>query len=139
MSCHSLPGITSIRIVRCSYLPADAMLQSLANCIVPISAPYETVEFCGRPVLSWESSAANGDYQEKSELEFSTIHPLPTGENLAFVVTSVDGAQYLIGTREPRYPLVNYSQTTGDISRSPSVRTYKITHLAQKSVLPCLL
>jgi len=115
------------------------MLHSICGCVVAIAAPSETVEFCGRPVLSWEGSKVNGTRQEKTKLEFSTIHHLPDGENLAFVVTAADGRQYLIGSREGRYPKIEYSDTTGETGRTASIRTYKISHIAQKSVLPCVL
>lgn len=139
MSCQSLPGIRKIQIVRCSDLQAGVMLHSICGCVVAIAAPSEVIEFCGRPVLSWEGSKVNGTRQEKSKLEFSTIHHLPEGENLAFVVTAADGRQFLVGSREGRFPKIEYSESTGEPGRSASVRTYKISHIAQKSVLPCVL
>lgn len=139
MSCQSLPGISKIQIVRCSDLQADVMLHSISGCIVAIVAPSETVEFVGRPILSWDGSQVNGARQETSKLEFSTIHPIPEGVNLAFVVTTADGRQFLIGSREGRFPVIEYTETTGEPGRSASVRTYKVSHIAQKSVLPCVL
>lgn len=139
MSIRSLPGISKIQIVRCDILPAGLMLQSICGCIVAIAATSAAVEFVGRPLLKWEGTKVNGSRQEKSTLEFTTTRPLPEGENLAFVVTGAGGKQYLIGTREKRYPVINYSESTGEPGGSPAVRTYKITHIAQKSVLPCVL
>lgn len=139
MNSYSLPGITRIRIVRCRHLSPHLMLHSVCGCTVAIAAPYETVEFTGRPTLTWEGTKVNGDRQEKATLEFSTLRELPEGERLAFVVTGASGRQYLIGTREDRYPVISYSQTSGDTSGQPAVRTYKITHIARKSVLPCVL
>lgn len=139
MSFFSLPGIRKIQIVRCDALPAGLMLHSICGCMVAIAAPSVTVDFVGRPILKWEGSKVNGTRQEKSTLEFSTLHPLPEGENLAFVVTDAGGRQKLIGTREGRYPIISYSDSTGEPGGSPAVRTYKITHIAQKSVLPCVL
>lgn len=115
------------------------MLHSICGCIVAIAAPSETVEFVGRPILSWDGSKVNGTRQEKTKLEFSTIHPIPEGVNLAFVVTAADDRQFLIGSREGRFPVIEYTETTGEPGRSASVRTYKISHIAQKSVLPCVL
>ena len=86
MSCYSLPGIRKIQIVRCNVLDSGLMLHSICGCIVAIAAPSESIEFVGRPTLRWEGSKVNGTRQEKSTLEFSTVHPLPEGENLAFVV-----------------------------------------------------
>lgn len=139
MSCQSLPGIRKIEIVRCSDLQAGVMLHSICGCAVAIAAPAERIEFCGVPTLTWEGSKVNGTRQEKTKLEFSTIHHLPEGERLAFVVTSTDGRQYLIGSREGRYPKIEYSESTGEPGRTASVRTYKISHVAQKSVLECIL
>ena len=139
MNCYSLPGITKIQIIRCNQLQPGLMMHSVCGCIVALAAPAETVEFVGRPVLKWESSIVNGGGQEKSTLEFSTLHPLPEREHLAFVLTTPAGKQYLIGTREGRYPSITYSETTGETGRSAAVRTYKVTHIGLKSVLPCVL
>lgn len=139
MSCHRLPGIKKIQIVRCSDLQRGVMLHSMCGCLVAIAAPSQAIEFCGKPTLSWEGSKVNGARQEKSTLEFSTAHFLPEGENLAFVVTGADGSQFLIGSREGRFPVISYAETTGETGRSAAVRTYKISHIAQKSVLRCVL
>lgn len=139
MSCYSLPGIRKIQIVRSEHLVAGVMLHSICGCEVVITAPAVTIEFVGKSMLKWEGSKVNGSRQEKSTLEFSTVHPLPENENLAFVVTSVSGRQYLIGSHEGRHPVVSYSGTTGEPSGSAAVLAYKITHIAQKSVLPCIL
>lgn len=139
MNCYSLPGIRKIQIVRCNDLAAGLMLHSICGCMAVIAAPSVAVEFVGRPTLKWDGSKVNGTRQEKSTLEFSTVHQLPEGENLAFVVTGAGGRQYLIGTREANYPVINYSGSTGEPGGNAAVRTYKITHIAQKSVLPCVL
>lgn len=114
-------------------------MHSICGCIAVVAASAVEVEFVGRPTLRWEGSKVNGTRQEKSTLEFSTVHPLPEGENLAFVVTGAGGRQVLVGTREGNYPVINYSESTGEPGGSAAVRSYKITHIAQKSVLPCVL
>ncbi|MEE0979579.1 MAG: hypothetical protein UH625_09260 [Muribaculaceae bacterium] len=139
MSCQTVPGIKRIQIVRCGDLPAGLMLHAICGCIVALAVPSEDIEFTGRPTLQWEGGRVNGTNQEKSKLEFTTIHPLPEGERLAFVVTGADGRQYLIGTKEGRYPKIDYSESTGEPGKSASVRSYKISHIGQKSVLPCVL
>lgn len=135
----SLPGIRNIRIVRCDDLPANAMLQSICGCTVAIAAPSESIDFVGRPLLKWDGTKVNGDRQEKSTLEFSTLCKLPEGVRLAFVVTAADSRQYLVGAKEPCFPVVEYSETTGSTDGPAAVRAYKITHIAPKSVLRCVL
>lgn len=139
MSTHRLPGIRKIQIVRCSDLLPNLMLQSICGCTIAISAPSSLVVFTGRPILTCEGSIVNGKRQETSTLQFSTLYPIPEGERIAFVITSADGSQTLIGTREPNYPEITYEETTGNPGGDAAVRTYKIKHIAQKSVLPCVL
>lgn len=139
MNSQSIPGICKIEYVRCSDLPAGLMLHSICGCVVALAMPAHTIRFSGSPTLSWDGSKVNGMRQEKSTLEFNTPHPLPEGVNLAFIVTCASGKQYLIGAREGRFPKIEYSDTTGETGGSPAIRTYKITHIAQKSVLPCVL
>lgn len=137
MSCFSLPGITRIQIIRCSALDAGLMHHSICGCDVVINASAVDVEFSGIPTLKWEGTMVNGTRQEKSTLEFNTIHLLPEGENLAFLVTAASDRRVLIGTKESRFPIIEYSDSTGSVTGSAAVRSYKITHVAQKSVLQC--
>ena len=139
MNTNSIPGIRDIRVIPCPLLPKGAMMHSICGCLVTISAPATTVPFIGTPTLAWESTMADGASQEKSTLQFTTARPLTAAGHLAFVITAADGRCFLIGTREGRFPKIEYSATTGDPARTPSLFTYKISHIAQKSVLPCLL
>lgn len=139
MNRNRLPGIIKIQIIRCSDLPDNLMFNSICGVKVAIVAASEALSFIGRPVLSWEGSKVNGVRQEKSTLKFSTTYHLPEGERLAFVVTGAANFQYIIGTKEPNYPEISYEETTGNPGSDSAVRTYKITHIAQKSVLPCVL
>lgn len=139
MSRQRLPGIRRIEIVRSEALPEGLMLQSICGEVPWVAVERELVSTVGVPKLSWEGSKQNGTRQEKSTLEFMTLEALPEGENLAFVVTGADGRGYLIGSREGRHPVIEYSETTGEAGGTAAVRVYKVTHIAQKSVLECVL
>ena len=141
MYSYSVPGIREISIVRCSDLPADLMQFALLGDTVAISVPLRlTIAICGAmPTLKTEGSIVNGKRQEKTTLEFSTHTLIPENERLAFVVTGADGRKWLIGTREPNFPVISYSESTGKPSGEAAVRTYKITHIAPKSEILCLL
>lgn len=115
------------------------MYASSCGALIALALPAVTVKFYGIPSLKWDGSLVNGSRQEKATLEFSTSDKLPEGERIAFVLTVASGKQYLIGSREPKYPQVNYSETAGAPDGEAALRTYKITHVAQKSVLPCVL
>lgn len=139
MKHSSLPGIREIRYVRCADLADNLMLHAICGDSAVINAESEKIDFCGTPTLSWESGKTGGNYVEKSTLEFSTTSELPTHERIAFVVTAAGGESWLIGAREPNFPTVSFTHTTGAPGSGAAVRTYKITHTAQKSVLPCVL
>lgn len=139
MSSYSLPGIRKIQIVNSTDLDRGLMLRSISGCRITLVAQPTTIQHFGRATLKCEGSKVRGSRQEKSTLEFDTTEHLPEGVDIAFVVTSTGGEQYLIGTREPNHPVINYTDSTGSPDGDPAVRTYKITHTAQKSMLPCVL
>lgn len=139
MQKSQLPGITRIDFVKCNDLPRYCMLDALGGVTLALAIAHTQISFVGEATLSWEASVVNGGPQEKSTLEFKTTEHLPTDNHLAFIVTTATGKQYLVGTHEKRYPVITYSDTTGTVTSSPSVRSYKITHVAIKSVLECIL
>lgn len=132
------PGIVKIEYVACKVLPRSIMLQSMTGATVTINAPRINVPFLGLPELSWSGSRKKGRIQEKSTLEFRSGVDLPQGR-YAFLVTTASGEQYIIGTHEGRAPMVEYEDTTGKLNGDGAVRTYKVTHIAQKSVIRCVL
>ena len=139
MTVNTLPGIVRIMMVRCCDIQPHAMQTALCGAPVTLAVPAEKVDFFGTPLLKWNGNIVNGSREESSTLEFSTSQQLPEGERLAFVVTVASGRQYLIGTREPKYPLVTFSESTGAPDGEAALRRYKVTHVAQQSVLPCIL
>lgn len=139
MPTNTLPGIVKIQVVHCADIQPHVMLNSICGAVIALAVPSVTVKFYGQPTLKWDGTKVDGAREEKSTLEFSTADRLPEGVRIAFVVTVASGKQYLVGTREPKYPVVNYSETVGTPDGEAALRTYKITHIAQKSVLPCVL
>lgn len=126
-------------MIRCADIPPHLMLASICGALIALALPVVVIKFYGHPSLKWTGTIVNGGRQEQATLEFTTSDLIPEGERVAFVVTAASGRQYLIGTREPNYPVVTYSETTGAPGGEAAVRTYKITYIAQKSVLPCIL
>lgn len=139
MQSNTLPGIIKIQLVRCSDIQPHAMLASLSGTVIALALSAVKIKFYGTPSLKWDGSKVNGALQEKATLEFSTTEKLPESERIAFVITVASGKQYLIGTREPKYPRISYSETVGAPDGEAAMRTYKVTHVALKSVLPCVL
>lgn len=139
MKTNTLPGIVKIQFLRCADIQPHVMQMSKCGITVALAIDAQSIGFFGTPSLKWDGTVVNGARQEQSTLEFRTADKLPEGELLAFVVAVASGRQYLIGAREPNYPEVSYSETAGAPDGEAALRTYKITHIAQKSVLPCIL
>lgn len=136
---RTIPGIVKIEVVRCAQLPANVMLTAITRGSVTLVLEPEEVTFYGQPTLKWEGLLVNKAPQEKSTLEFKTPHRLHDNVRIAFIVTTASGKKYLIGSREGKYPVVTYTETTGTPDGEAALRTYKITHLARKSVLECIV
>lgn len=134
-----LPGIVSISYTDCDNLQAHVMQQSISGAIIDLALPVVKIHFFGVPKCQWTGSLSSGCRQEKATLEFATADIIPEGRRLAFIITVASGRQFLIGSREPKYPQIEYTETTGSPSGDAALRTYKITHVALKSVLPCVL
>ncbi len=139
MECNYLPGIVRIHMIRCKDLPAYVMFSAIGGAKVYLNLAHQQIKFFGTPKLTWEGSMLNGSRQEKSTFEFSTKDPIPEGEHLAFVAVAASGNMYLVGAREPNYPIISYSETVGAPDGEAALRKYKITHVAQISVVPCYL
>lgn len=136
---RTIPGIVKIEVVRCAELPANVMLTAITRGSVTLVLEPEEVTFYGQPKLKWEGMIVNKAPQEKSTLEFKTPHRLHDDVRLAFIVSTASGKKYLIGSREGKYPVVTYTETTGTPDGEAALRTYKITHIARKSVLECIV
>lgn len=136
---NTLPGIVSICYADCENLQPHVMQQSITGATIDLAVPTVEINFYDIPKCQWSGTLSSGCRQEKATLEFKTSDTIPEGRRIAFIVTVASGRQFLIGSREPKYPQVEYSESTGSPSGDAAVRTYKITHVALKSVLPCIL
>jgi hypothetical protein len=71
---------------------------------------------------------------EKVKLSFSTLRELPTRQNIGFVIRTVDGKLYIIGSKERPYPTVKVTTTTGQPDGDASVRKYEVSYTARKAL-----
>lgn len=137
MSKNNIPGIVSIDVIPCRLLHQYITSRALAKLPCGITARGIPVKLEGKATLTWDWTKVGGLPIEASTLEFTSSTVLPEGEPLAFVITGASGKQFLIGTREPSYPVVTYTETTGSPDGEAAIRRYKVTHKGQKSVVSC--
>lgn len=140
MTAPSRPGIRRIYIVPCSSLSPNLMLTAICGgAYAMFRADLQQLSFSGKPTFTREGTILNGSRAQKSTLEFRSDFEMPEGTRIAFVVELVNGKVWLIGSREPNYPIVEYSDFSGDPAGDPAVRTYKVTHTDIRSGIPVLL
>ena len=140
-SCLSprLPEISELGFVPCRLLPPEIMLQSLTGQMVALSVPVTSINIIAQAIFSWEGSIVNNARQEKGTLRFITNYEIPDHEPLAFVMTTPGGEQYILGKREGRFPVINYTETTGQRSGDRAARTYTVTYVAPKAAIRCIV
>lgn len=132
-----LPGIISIRYVLAASLTASITQKALANVPVGIFADSFPVPHIGDAVCELESQFDNNDTLEKAKLTFSTTAQLPTRQHLAFVILTVDGKQYLVGTAEKPYPVLKVESSTGKPDGDSAVTKYTISYTNKVALVPC--
>lgn len=140
MIAQSRPGVRRIYAVPCASLPPHMMLSAICggSCTL-FRRDLTPVPFAGKPTLTREGTLLNGSRAQKSVIELRTDYIVPEGVRMAFVVEQVNGQVWLIGSREPNYPVVEYTDSAGDPAGDPAVRTYRITHTDIRSGIPVIL
>ena len=136
----SRPGIRRIYTVPCASLSRHLMLSAICGgAYAMFRSTLTPIRFAGKPVLTREGTILNGSRAQKCVLEFRSDYIVPEGIRMAFVVELVNGQVWLIGSREPNYPVVEYTDTSGDPAGDPAIRTYRITHTDIRSGIPVIL
>ena len=133
---NRLPGISQIAYVRAEALTPHITLQAIAKVPVGIFAQLSFVPFDKRTALcETETEFDNNGTLETATLTFYSTEVLPTG-NLCFVVTSVNGERFLIGTREMPFPFVKKEQTTGLPDGDANTTKYTISYTNRVALIP---
>ena len=126
---HRLPGIVKMSYVLASSLMASIAQKALANIPVGVFADTFLVPNVGDAICELETQFDNNDTLEKAQL--------PMRERLAFVIQTVDGKQYLIGTAEKPFPEIKVEDSTGNVEGDSAVTKYTISYINKVALVPC--
>ena len=132
-----LPGVKEIGWVRCEHLVNDIALRGISMMPVPVLTDIHNVAFFDEPTCECVTENDNGNRTDTAKLKFSAEDLLPIKENLAFVVTAIDGNSYIIGAHEAPFPVVKLTISFGNANGDGAGCIYEITHTAIKSLVPC--
>lgn len=132
-----LPGITEL-----TFLPADALIAHIlyraqAGLNIPIYARPESIPHIGDALCVTETEFDNNATRATTKLTFSTTAALPEHIPLCFIIRTVAGPIYIIGTREAPYPIITMEETTGSPDADKAVRKYTVTYTNTKSIISC--
>ena len=109
-----LPGIRHIAYVDAEALTPHITLQALAKIPVGIFARLFQIPFDQRTALcETETEFDNNSSLETATLTFCSSMELPRDAKLCFIITCVNGEQWLLGTHEPPFPFVGKESTSG--------------------------
>ena len=133
----SIPGITRIGYVSAEALPVDIVLRAAAGVPVAIYAADTRVSLIGDAVCETETQFDNNAYTEKVTLSFSTTDVVPTTALLAFIVTTVQGTSYVIGSKDGPYPTIKAEATTGTPDGDKAVTKYTISYQNRLALVVC--
>lgn len=133
----SLPGVKAISWLLANALSAGTQYQAMAGITVSINYKPTTVTYVGEPELTCEGSNAGNGNEETATLSFQSCEVLPYFENLAFIVTDMDGQTFLIGSEEAPYPLLTRTRVVGTPDGEPHRFTYEVKYTSIHALIPC--
>lgn len=133
---QSLPGIKSIGYLPCANLSPLIMQKHIVGIPVGVFSAITPIEHYGNASCEAESEYDHGRKLQKAKLKFSTTDDIPIDKHLAFVVTDAEGKSWLIGLREPPYPIAEYVRI---IDMSNNIWELEVIFSHRKSLIPCFL
>ena len=126
---ESLPGIRHIAFVDAEALTPHITLQALAKIQVGIFARLFPISFDRRTALcETETEFDNNSTLETATLTFASSETLPLDRKLCFVITLVNGEQWLLGTHEPPFPFVKKETSSGLPDGDTNIINYTVNY-----------
>ena len=136
---QSLPGITRIGWLPLYQISPDVRLKALAGIPVAVLADINYVELVGNAVCECETSLLNGGFIESLSLKFAAQGELPLLREIAWVISTASGQNYLIGSRERPYAVWAATLSTGSPDGDRAVYSVKVTLKSIKSLIKVVL
>ena len=133
---QSLPGIKNISVLPCAGIPQHAMAKCLSDIPVGLNCNTSNLDIYPESSLEVESNYTNGDYYENLTLKFTSTTRIPKQRKMALVITDTEGHNYLIGTKDRPFPVIEY---TREISGSRNIYDIKVTFSGKRALIPCAI
>lgn len=92
----------------------------------------------GNPVCKLDSERIAGGWKQTTTLSLNVGNAKIKTKYAAFVVEDILGDTYLIGSKEPPYPVVKTSQNIGNPSGDAAGCFLEVIHSSLRSLIPCI-
>ena len=134
---NRLPGIKTIRYVFADSLLANILQRALANVPVAVFADAVPVALVGDAICETDSQFQNNGCIEKVQLSFSSLDSLPTHAHICFIIETVNGKTFLVGTKEHPFPIVKFSSTSSSLDNEKAVNKFAVSYSNSMALIPC--
>jgi hypothetical protein len=138
-SSQILPGISAIYHLDCRNLIENIALRGICEMPVPVLTALNEVEIFDEAECSCKTQRDGASHQDTVSLKFLSNVLLPIHQALGFVVIDVNGKSYLIGAKEPPYPVVEVENRCGLPDGDGAGFYYEVKHIAIKSLIQCTI
>lgn len=132
---QNLPGILRVGYVRCSALMPNIRLRARAGVPVAVLTDINWLNIHSDATCQTVISYDNHGEVESTTLQFYTSDKLPARRCLSFVVETIDGGSWLIGSAEPPFPTIELTHSTGEVGGQRAGTTVKVTLKSIKSFI----
>lgn len=134
-----LPGIKFIGWLYSRNLPFRVDLTAVCGRPVVLMTDVHQIMFTSEPECVCKTERKGVAYQDTVTLKFRSTETLECGTGLALVVTDVEGHSWLIGSREAPGAVLEFDRNSGLPSGDAAGTAYQVTHVAIKSMVPCMI
>lgn len=135
---ESLPGIKSIAYIKANTLTPNLPFIAKTGALVCVPSSIE-MDFIGEPECTCKRTNEHNATVETANLTFQSKTALGPDEDYAFIVTDQYDKSYLIGIKEPPFPIIQQTQSFGAPSGEPHAITYEIEYSSLIALIPCTL
>lgn len=135
-----LPGIRRLWQLECSRLPRYVALTDICGGAVAIMTDtLIELPVLGSSTCKVVSERVAGGWKQTASLSVIVGNAPVEKKYTAFVVEDMQGDRFLIGSREPPYPVVKPSYNCGNPSGDAAGDVLEISHTAIRTFIPCLI
>lgn len=132
---YNMPGIVDVRYLNPGDVPPKIQNAYAAGMPTSVFVDGTQMSLHGKPSCQAVEEHSNNGRIEKATLTFMTADEVPPA-GMLWMIKQASGEWYLIGRREPPYPIVKVQRSTGEPGGEPSIKTVTVEYQCFKALIP---